>query len=167
MGSVVLWLLVSVALADELRGTCVRVLDGDTIEVIEQPTIAPVKVRLAQIDAPEKAQDYGVVSKVNLADMVLNKEVVVEFDKKDRYGRVLGQVYLEELESDGEVHRYDVNLAQVASGMAWVYKDYPYQLHYLAAETEARNGKKGLWKDPFPLPPWYYRKSLRDKHKAE
>lgn len=167
MWSVVLW-LVSVSVAAEFRGTCVRVLDGDTLEVLEQPTIAPVKVRLAQIDAPEKAQDYGVVSKVNLADMVLNKEIVVDFAKKDRYGRVLGQVYLDVVDTGTTtIHRLDVNLAQVTSGMAWVYKDYPYQMHYLAAETEARNGKRGLWNDPFPLPPWYYRKSLREKHKAE
>ena len=154
--SFVFFYLVSMAVATELKGTCTRVLDGDTIEVLEQPTIALVKVRLAQIDAPEKTQDYGVVAKVNLADMVLNKEVMVEYDKKDRYGRVIGQVYVVQ-----GVQLIDANFAQVEAGLAWVYRDYPHTQLYLEEEQDARHDKKGLWKDPFPFPPWEFRKARK------
>jgi len=162
MWSVFLYLLVSLSLADELKATCIRVIDGDTVEIQETPTSVPAKVRLAQIDAPEKAQDYGVPSKVNLANLILYKDVIVHYTKKDRYGRILGQIYIDQT-VDGQEQFFDVNLAQVEAGLAWVYTLSRYEDHYKDQETEARKAKRGLWKDPAPLAPWYYRKNLQSK----
>lgn len=141
------------AWADEFKGICTRVLDGDTIEVMAEGKDIPTKIRLAQIDAPEKTQDYGVIAKVNLADMVLSQNVLVEFDKKDRYGRILGQVYVIH-----GVELVDINFAQVSAGLAWVYRQYPHTKEYVDEEAEARKAQRGLWKEPTAIPPWLYRK---------
>jgi micrococcal nuclease len=154
-----IFLLLSVltAVGAELTGVCTRVLDGDTIEItVEGSTPAKQKIRMAQIDAPEKTQDYGIPSKVNLADMVLNHDVRVEYTKKDRYGRILGQVFV------GDV---DVNFAQVSAGLAWVYRDYPYTMVYFEEERAAREAQRGLWRDLLAVPPWVYRKKAKEMAK--
>jgi endonuclease YncB( thermonuclease family) len=154
-----IFLLLSVltAVGAELTGVCTRVLDGDTIEItVEGSTPAKQKIRMAQIDAPEKTQDYGVPSKVNLADLVLYQEVNVQYTKKDRYGRILGQVFV------GDI---DVNFAQVSAGLAWVYRDYPYTMMYFEEERAAREAQRGLWRDLSAVPPWVYRKTQKEMAK--
>jgi endonuclease YncB( thermonuclease family) len=87
----------------------------------------------------------------------------VEYDKYDRYGRVLGKVLL-----DGE----DVNLEQIRAGLAWHYKKYQGEqtvadrVAYSDAEMDARRHERGLWGDPSPVPPWDYRKAQREQKKA-
>jgi len=100
--------------ADTLTGRAVRVIDGDTIVVLDNSN-SQHKIRLTGIDAPERGQAYGTKSKEHLSDSVAGEFVVVEYDKYDRYGRVLGKVLL-----DGE----DVNLEQIEAGLAWHYKKY-------------------------------------------
>ncbi len=73
------------------------------------------KIRLAGIDAPEKGQPYGKVSKQHLGDMVATKQVVVQYSKADRWGRVVEKVLL---------YGRDVNLKQVLDGYAWHFKRY-------------------------------------------
>ena len=84
-------LLQSSVFAAELEGQVVGVLDGDTIDVLTT-TKTQVRVRLAGIDAPEKRQAFGNVSKKELSDLVFGKQVTVEWRKKDRYGRTVGKV---------------------------------------------------------------------------
>ncbi len=69
---------------------------------------------------------------------------------KDRYGRTLGDIYLGE--------RW-INLEMVSEGYAWHYKAYSKDKKLAAAEVVARKGKKGLWADSDPVPPWEYRKA--------
>lgn len=143
-----------------ITGTVVRITDGDTLVVLDTNKVQ-YKIMLTGIDAPEKKQAYGMKSKENLSDLVAGKFVVVEYDKLDRYKRVLGKILL-----NGE----DVNLEQVASGMAWHYKQYQGeqsrtdQRTYSEAEIDARNAKRGLWHDPEPIPPWNYRKLKKPKY---
>jgi len=121
------------------------------------------KIRLTGIDAPERGQAYGTKSKEHLSDSVAGETVVVEYDKYDRYGRVLGKVLL-----DGE----DVNPEQIRTGLAWHYKKYQGEqtvvdrVAYSDAEMEARRHERGLWGDPAAVPPWDYRKAQRDRKKA-
>ena len=143
--------------AGTITGTVVRITDGDTVVVLDANKVQ-YKIRLVGIDAPEKKQAFGKKSKDNLSTLVAGKFVVVEYDKLDRYKRVLGKILL-----SGE----DMNLEQVASGLAWHYKKYQREqtqadrLLYSEAEIDARNAKRGLWYDPNPIPPWEYRKSKR------
>ena len=145
--------LVFQAQADTLLGKVIRVADGDTITVLDD-TYTQHKIRLAGIDAPEKRQAFGNVSRLSLAEQVAGQSVAVEWFKVDKYGRKLGKVLLAGL---------DCNLVQVKSGLAWHYKQYQReqspadQQSYAAAEIEARAAKLGLWRDADPMPPWEFR----------
>ena len=79
--------------AEEIRGKVVRLADGDTITVMDAEKVQH-KIRLMGIDAPEKAQAFGTKSKERLSEKIGEKEVVVKWKEKDRYGRVLGEIYL-------------------------------------------------------------------------
>ncbi len=140
--------------AETITGSVVRITDGDTLVVLDANKVQH-KIRLMGIDAPEKKQAYGKKSKDNLLTLVAGKYVVVEYEKRDRYQRIIGKIQL-----NGK----DVNLEQINSGMAWHYKKYQGEqspsdrMKYSTAESEARNAKRGLWHDPEPIPPWDYRK---------
>lgn len=66
-----------------LVGYVVGVADGDTITVLDAER-QQHKIRLMGIDAPEKAQAFGDRSKTNLSRLVFNKDVRVEWNKRDR-----------------------------------------------------------------------------------
>jgi len=69
--------------AGVLEGTVVKVADGDTVTVLDS-SMQRHRVRIAEIDAPEKGQPFGNASGKSLAAMVAGKQVRVEFDKDDR-----------------------------------------------------------------------------------
>lgn len=135
--------------ADMLKGRVVGVSDGDTITVLDSAKRTH-KIRLAGIDAPEKAQPFGQRSKQHLSGLVYGKEVAVIFDERDRYGRIVGKVML----PSG-----DVNLEQIRAGKAWHYKRYSNDRAYSAAEDSAKRQGLGLWADRNPTPPWEWRRS--------
>lgn len=136
-------------LAATLSGKVVSVADGDTITILT-PDKEQVKIRLVEIDAPEKDQPYGQKSKQSLSDLVFGKDVSVEWDKTDKYKRTLGRVFV------GDT---DVNLQQVKNGAAWAYTQYLTDDRIKQAETEARNAKAGLWalQADQIMPPWEWR----------
>lgn len=156
-----LWALLSfsstVVLATQLAGEVVGLSDGDTVTVLDA-TKTQYKVRLAGIDAPEKSQPFGNRSRQHLAELVFRKQVVVEWSKQDRYGRIVGKVL---------VAGRDACLAQVSAGLAWHYKAYQReqspgdQAAYAAAEEAARGKRVGLWRDPAPMAPWEFRHARR------
>lgn len=139
--------------AETLTGRVVAVADGDTITVLDSLN-QQHKIRLAGIDAPEKKQAFGQVSKQHLADLVFGKLVGVEWFKQDKYRRVLGKVL---------VGGQDANLEQVKAGLAWHYKKYAAEQppadrrQYSEAEESARFNRVGLWRDSSPVPPWDFR----------
>jgi endonuclease YncB( thermonuclease family) len=150
-------LLASTLHAAEYTGKVVGVADGDTITVLDSGKMQH-KVRLAGIDAPEKAQAFGNRSKQSLSDMVYMKDVTIETNKIDRYGREIGKV----------IHNgADVCLEQVKRGMAWWYRDYQYEqtpedrVLYETVEDAAKATRVGLWADKEPVPPWAWRKSTK------
>ena len=134
----------SVILADELRGKVVSIADGDTITVLDANK-KQHKVRLTGIDAPEKKQAFGAKSKDRMGELVAGKDVVVEWKENDNYGRTLGKVRQGAL---------DINLQMIKDGMAWHYKKFSKSAELSMAEAEAKAGKKGLWGDTNPVPPW-------------
>lgn len=130
----------------DFSGRVVSIADGDTITVLVERK--QVKVRLVEIDAPEKSQAFGNRSKQSLSDMCFDKDAQVQDNGKDRYGRTLGRVYC------GGV---DANAEQIRQGMAWVYDKYVTDHSLYRLQDEAKAGKRGLWADPNPLPPWEWR----------
>ena len=89
-------------------GKVTRVSDGDTIWV--HAGLLRYKVRLNCIDAPESNQPYGKESAAHQKPLIFGKEVRVEYETTDRYGRILGIVFL------GDT---DINLQMVRDGCAW------------------------------------------------
>jgi endonuclease YncB( thermonuclease family) len=87
----VLALLSTAASADTLTGRVVGVSDGDTPTVLDDDR-KQHKVRLSGIDSPEKKQPFGQVCKQSLSDLTYDRAVRVEWDKLDRWGRVIGRV---------------------------------------------------------------------------
>lgn len=134
---VAILLLANVTVASTLEGRVVGVADGDTVTVLDSRN-TQFKIRLMGIDAPEKKQAFGNKSKQSLSDLVFNKEVTVEYSKKDKYGRTVGKILV-----DG----VDANLEQVKAGMAWHYKQYQSEQAvadrrlYALAEEQARVGR--------------------------
>lgn len=137
--------------ADELHGKVTRVLDGDTIEVLQDG--APVRVRLMNIDAPEKSQPFGSFATGELKRLTGNAPVSVWYHDKDRYGRTLGIV----TNSAGQ----QINHELVRLGAAWVYTQYNEDDMLAAIEQDARQHKRGLWQQAKPVAPWEYRKAAR------
>ena len=152
-----LLLLTLPALADTLKGRVVAVSDGDTITLLDANR-RQHRVRLLGIDAPERDQPFGAVSRQHLADLVFGKQVTVTFFKRDPYGRILGKV---------TVGDRDINREQLKAGLAWFYKYYEKDLlegdraTYEGTEREVREARLGLWKDRGPTPPWDYRRRRR------
>jgi micrococcal nuclease len=134
------------ALAD-FTGKVVAVADGDTITVLRNRE--QVKVRLMEIDAPEKAQPFGNRSKQLLSALVHGQEVRVMENGQDKYRRTLGRIYRGDM---------DVNAEMVRQGMAWVYRKYaPKNSPLIEIEAQAKKERRGLWADNEPAPPWEWR----------
>jgi len=139
------------AVAD-FSGLVVSVLDGDTLEVLHNNR--PERIRLSGIDCPEKGQAYGTRAKQAASELVLGGEVTLQTYGHDKYGRTLADVLL----LDGT----NVNQTLVEDGWCWWYRKYaPEDTVLEGLEKEAREGKKGLWADPQPVPPWEWRKGAK------
>jgi len=140
--------------AAEIRGKVVAITDGDTIKVLDDLDKGVLKIRLNKIDAPEKKQAFGQKSKQYLSNLVFGKQVIIRFKEIDRYGRILGVIYIDGVE---------VNLQMVKAGMAWHYAYYDKTPAYIEAEKKARASKVGLWIDPEPISPYEFRKSRKSR----
>lgn len=155
--AVVLATLVTTACAAPLAGRVVGIADGDTLTLLDA-TNTQHKIRLAGIDSPEKSQPFGQYCKKSLSDLTYDRVVTVEASKRDRYGRVIGKVLIDD---------WDVNLEQIRLGCGWHYKKYQNEqnlddrLSYNSAEESARANRVGLWVETEPMPPWDWRKARR------
>jgi len=146
--------LAGLAHAHEVEGRVVVVQDGDTVTILDAARVQH-RVRIAGIDAPEKSQAFGEASKQSLARLVHGRHVEARCPKRDRFGREVCSVFLD---------ARDVGLEQVRGGYAWWYREYAREqtpddrATYEAAETDARDARRGLWKDPAPQPPSAFRR---------
>lgn len=146
-----LCLLPSSVLGKSFTGKLVKVLDGDTVEVLHNGKAE--RVRLAQIDSPEKNQPFGQAAKRYVLDVAALKIVTVEIETVDRYGRTVGEIYMP--------NGMNLNKHIVGVGYAWQYKRYSKDPEYAVLEEDARAAKLGLWQDKTPVPPWEWRRGKR------
>jgi endonuclease YncB( thermonuclease family) len=156
---------VQAATHESFEARVVGISDGDTISV-QDSKAPPRKIRLSGIDAPEKGQPFSDRSKQNLSGLVYGKTVRIEWSKFDRYGRIVGKVLTAPSAPCATAAcpaTLDVNLAQLAAGFAWQYRQYEKEQPktdrqtYATAERNAREQRLGLWKDANPVPPWDWR----------
>ena len=127
----------------------VGISDGDTIKV-RCPDKLQVVIRLAEIDAPEKAQSFGQRGKELLSTLCFKKQAEIRPSTRDRYGRTVARVLCAGT---------DANAAMVRVGMAWAYTRYLTDPQIQAMEIVARRERLGLWADARPVPPWEWRKT--------
>jgi endonuclease YncB( thermonuclease family) len=133
------------------QGKVVGISDGDTITVMRDGK--EVKIRLYGVDTPESSQYDGQNAKQFTSAQVFDKTVEVESIDTDRYGRTVGLV---------TVGGVNLHRALVEYGYAWVYEQYckrDFCNEWKKLEAQARDGKKGLWKNPKAQAPWEYRKN--------
>lgn len=141
--------------SSSIEGRVVGISDGDTLTLLDASR-TPRKIRLAGIDAPEKAQPFGARAKQALSDFAFGKAARAECGRPDRYGRELCKVIV-----DGR----DVNVAMIEVGMAWHYAAYAKTqaprdaLAYAQAQGRARAQHIGLWTDAAAMPPWEWRRT--------
>ena len=130
----------------------IRVIDGDTIEGFWQSKLH--KVRLAEIDAPEHDQPWGLEATKALSERIEGRTVRLFVVDRDRYGRLVAKPYL---------GKDDICLEMVRAGHAWAYRKYLKDKDLLEAENRARIQDLGLWgnKVSQPIPPWGWRKGKR------
>jgi endonuclease YncB( thermonuclease family) len=135
-------------------GKVVGITDGDTLTLLTAEK-KQIKVRLAEIDTPEKRQPYGTRAREALSSLAFGKQARVEVQDVDRYGRSVGKVYI------GNV---DINREMVKQGAAWIYRQYNKDKSLLDVESEAKAAKRGLWSLPEAerMPPWEWRKAKRN-----
>ena len=152
-----LFLIILIALyslsaqAEIIRGKVIKIADGDTLTLLTDSN-KKIKIRLAGIDTPERKQSFGNTAKNALAKLVFQKEVQIEVRTKDRYGRTVGIVFLD---------NQNVNYELVRKGMAWAYKKYTDNEILYELEAQAKTRRIGLWADETPIAPWDWRRGTR------
>ena len=131
----------------------IGITDGDTVKVLTKENEL-LKIRLAEIDTPERKQPWGTRAKQALAEIVMGKIVEVKPVTVDRYGRTVAHLYLGKL---------SINKEMVRTGNAWVYRKYVTDSLLLDLEAIAKEHKKGLWglDESQIAPPWEWRRKNR------
>lgn len=145
----------------DFSGLVVGVIDGDTIDVLvdnsgerqASGSKFTARVRLADIDCPEKGQPFGQRAKQATSGLCFGKMVRVRGERKDRNGRLLGEVIL----PDGK----SLNEELIRLGYAWWFERYSTKTALQAIQSEARDARRGLWAEENPVPPWDWRKRSR------
>ena len=144
--------------AREYRGEVVAVKDGDTL-TMKAGNNRRMTIRLADIDAPEKRQPYGMEAKQSLVELAQGQSIIVNKQAKDKYGRTVGTIY-----------RFDdalnLNRELTKRGDAWAYRSYLQDASLIALEQAAEAQRIGLWSLPPEdrTPPWEWRKEQRKRH---
>lgn len=141
------------ARAADLVGVVVGISDGDTVTLLSSEGIS-YRIRLSEIDAPEKGQPFFKRSKENLANLCFQRRAHLLLSDNDRYGRIIGRLFCDGI---------DANREQVRTGMAWVYRAYARDPDLERLEVLARASRTGLWRDADPIPPWEWRRHQREK----
>ena len=148
------------SLADEYTGQVINVVDGDTVTLLTNDN-QKLSIRLSGIDAPEMNQNWGLRSKQAMCSCADGLAATVEANKKDKYGRLVGKVIVKGI---------DCNLRQIQLGLAWHYKKYEKEQEveerstYAQEEYLAQSAGLGLWVDKQAIPPWEFRKMVKDQH---
>jgi len=157
VATLVLAATVSVARADEadFSGVVTKVFDGDSF-LVRPAARQDIDVRLMDVDAPEKDQPYGDVSRAALKKLIEGRRVFVDVIEIDRFGRKIAKVYR-------EPDRLDVARNLVQTGEAWVNRRYAKDRSLIPLEESARAKRAGLWalKPSQLVPPWEHRRKKR------
>lgn len=136
--------------AAELAPKITYFYDGDTVKI--KDSFREYKLRLTDIDAPERNQSYGKTARRALIQLCKNSSVQTYITGIDKYQRNLGK-----LTCDNQ----DVSIYMLKNGHAWFNRRYSMDYTLDVIEQESRLQKLGLWKQANPTPPWQWRQKHR------
>ena len=148
MATVALMPAVDVYAGDEIRGKVLAILDGNTVQI----SLGNDDVRtvlLAGIDSPELGQPLAEESRKLLESMIFRKDVTVQITGRNGFGE-----YIAIVKVSGKI---DPRLELLKKGLAWITEKYPDKT-LEPYSMAAQQGKKGLWREKNPVPPWTYRR---------
>lgn len=144
--------------SDNASGKVVKILDGDTYEILLDGNKTE-RIRMEGIDAPEKGMPFYKVSKNYLGSLCFKKNIRLEVQSTDRYGRTIAFGYLD----DGR----ELSAEMLKAGLAWHYKKYNTDEDLAELERQAKESRGGLWSDDNPMAPWdnrmYHRNGVSTK----
>ena len=124
--------------------------DGDTVKIKDD--LYEYKLRITDIDAPERNQDYGLKSRRALMQFCKNAQISVFIYGIDKYQRKLGKLHC---------NNQDASAFMVNNGHAWFYKRYSMDYSLDVAQQNAQKLKSGLWQSDNAMAPWQWRKQNR------
>lgn len=137
----------------------IHVSDGDSVIALDQSN-QRIKVRLANIDAPETShgrcrpgQPWSAQSKAFLGQAIKGRQVALSCSTIDRYGRSVCDILI-----DGTT----ASRMLASAGLAWANRSNASYLRdpaVAAYERDAQRARKGLWADSRAIPPWEWRKT--------
>lgn len=138
------------SLASDAQYRVSYVYDGDTVKLQSLQSGQEIKLRITDIDAPERNQSYGKQSRRALIKLCKGEHIHVktELDGSDQYNRHLGNLYCNDV---------NVSLYLLEQGLAWHNVKYSSDVQMRLAAAKARSQKVGLWQHPNPMPPWLWR----------
>ena len=145
--------------AEETRYIVSYVYDGDTVKLHPIKTFSQqydIKLRLTQIDAPERNQPHGLKARRALIRLCQATNVVttVDISGQDQYQRSLGSL---------QCNQVDASVYLVEQGLAWHNKKFSNNAFLAHAQQKAQSEKIGLWADENPMQPWVWRKLRANK----
>ncbi|WP_370477223.1 thermonuclease family protein [Tamlana flava] len=139
-------------MGQNINGKVTAITDGDTFKLLTKDS-TQLKIRVANIDCPERKQPFSKRAKQFTSNAIFNKYVNLHILKKDRYGRSIALIrYNDSL---------DLSEQLIKNGLAWHYRQYSKDSVLQSLEDKARQSKIGLWQEPTVIPPWEWRKNKR------
>lgn len=138
----------------QISGQVAYVIDGDTFQ-LSSHKLGDIRIRIAEIDAPELQQPYGKKAKSYLKALIESETVICTILEKDRYGRYIAKINVPGTQN------IDVAAEMVRAGYAWHYKKYSASQELANIEIKAKLQKKGLWSDQSVVAPWIYRQQIK------
>jgi endonuclease YncB( thermonuclease family) len=139
-----------------LFGTVTRVVDGDTV-AFKVHNGAIEKIRLADIDTPERDQPWGTEATTALRQWSMSKPARIEVVDTDRYGRLVATLWVDD---------ENINKRLVKEGHAWVYRKYLRDTSLISLEARAKSGSTGLWSSKAVIKPSDWRRGQRSNKPA-
>jgi len=136
-----------------ISGKVIGIMDGDTFKILTKDSTT-VKIRLANIDCPEKKQPFSTKAKQFVSEAIFSKTVAVQVLKKDRYRRLIANVFYGD--------SINLNHQLVKNGLAWHYLKYSKDTILQSLEDKARKQSIGLWADKNAISPWQWRANKKE-----
>lgn len=144
--ALLVWLFCLTSISALAEPTITHFYDGDTVKIDDG--LRQYKLRISDIDAPERNQRYGKQARRALMKLCKQAEIQVTLTGQDKYQRALGYLTCNEISASEYL---------VDQGLAWFNVRYSNNLALQVAENSARQTKRGLWKQKKPMPPWVWR----------